>query len=93
MIDMQVKGRSGSSYGSRNGHSTMPHRTPRGFKRKPESIMRGEKNGRAKLTLAQAKEVRAMFDAGETRRSIAGRLGMSYCYICEIIRGEKRVDA
>lgn len=59
---------------------------------KPESYadrdQRGEKNGNARLTEAQVRDVRARHDAGESARGLARVYGVSKTQIRRIVTGE-----
>lgn len=53
----------------------------------PESVLRGERNGYAKLTSADVSEIRAAYDAGEVQRELAKRYGVGAATIHRIVHG------
>ena len=69
--DMAKKGRS-------------PHGDAHYFRRHPESVPRGDKNGQAKLTEAQALEALRRKRSGELHRVIAADLGVSRSHVSAI---------
>lgn len=54
---------------------------------------RGERSGKAKLTAALVREVRRRAGAGETRRSIAGSLGLAPSTVTSAVNGDTWRDA
>lgn len=79
--DMKRKGR--SAIGDKNGMRTHPHRTSP-----------GEKNGFAKLTDAQVREICRMYDAGEADQyKLAARFGVWQMTISRIVRRVSRQTA
>lgn len=57
-------------------------------KLKPELIVRGEKHGRAKLTLEKAREIRASFSSGSSTKELAAKYGISTSLVRSVVRGE-----
>lgn len=57
-----------------------------GVRKNPE-IVRGERNGRAKLTRDQVETIRREYAAGAIQRVLAARFGVRQCHISEIVRG------
>ncbi len=79
--DMKAKGRSAT--GDKNGMRTHPHRTSP-----------GEKNGYAKLTDAQVREICRVYDAGEADQyELADRFGVWQMTISRIVRRVSRQTA
>jgi len=54
----------------------------------PERVARGERAGLAKLTETQVREVRQMFEAGNSKTAIAHRMGVDRSTVYAIVRGE-----
>jgi len=77
--------------GDANGSRTHPDRRPRGdghpAKLHPERMARGEKNGRARLTEEQVKEIRALCGSGVTQKSVAERFGVATSTVWAITSG------
>jgi hypothetical protein len=51
---------------------------------------RGERNGQAKLSDNQAREIVAAYASGETQRSIASRYAIDQSQVSNIVRGKRR---
>jgi hypothetical protein len=60
-------------------------RTARG-KRRPETVVRGERQRRAKLTDEAVREIRARFDKGETRQELAREFGVSWTVVDGVVK-------
>jgi hypothetical protein len=77
--------------GDRNGNRTHPERRPRGeshgMRTHPERIPRGERNGRARLTTADVRRIRALHAAGVPVRTIAPHFNVSPWTIWAILNG------
>lgn len=72
MADMRAKGRGPTA----DRHGTRTH---------PESVPRGERNGNAKVTAEQVREIRAMYARGTTQRAIADVFGVKEPTIQSIV--------
>lgn len=79
MLDMFSKGRGNRATGDRHGSRT-----------KPEQILRGERNGKSKLTTAQVMSVRMLIALGASQRDIGGWFGVSKPCISHIALGLNR---
>ena len=73
--DMVAKGRSAGAAGDRNGMRRRPDRNP--TRLYPDRVPRGERNGSARLTEDQAREIWRRTAAGEDHRRIAQEYGVS----------------
>lgn len=62
-------------------------------KRLPASSREGEANGNAKISAAQAREIRARAARGESRRAIREAYSLSRDAVAKIIRGQRWVNA
>jgi hypothetical protein len=74
MQDMIGKGRGNWPVGRRNAAQLYPER-----------LARGERQGNAKLTADQVREIRALAEAGMMRKDIAVRFGVSHMAISKIV--------
>lgn len=85
--DASNKGRMAT--GDRNGSRLYPERLPRGdlspVRQHPELIIRGERHHWSKITPQQVSEIRALYQTGTTKRSIARAVGVSMTQTCRII--------
>lgn len=77
MRDMKEKGRNFLAVGERNGRRT-----------KPEKTARGEKN-HSKLSELDVRSIRSEYEAGETKTSLARRVGVSQTTVRYIIQRKK----
>lgn len=90
--DKMKKGRFIRLVGDRNGSRRHPEARPRGenhwMKRLAYKILRGERNGRARLTEAQVLEIRAERANGEKYSELSKKFGISKTQIARIVKGE-----
>lgn len=56
-------------------------------RRQPDRVSRGERNGNARLTEPQVREMRRRWAAGETKAELRRRFGVGYCAITGIVDG------
>jgi len=86
--DAARKGRTAS--GDRNGKRLHPERYPHGdnhpMRLHPELVTRGERNGRAKLTDDNVREIRTLAAQGVQGKQLAERYGVSRTKISRVIR-------
>lgn len=81
------------AFGERNGSRTHPEKRPRGqahgMNTHPEARTIGERNGQAKITWEQAREIRALRSQKLQYKEIAAQLGLSLAIIGKVVRGER----
>ncbi len=53
--------------------------------------LHGERNGRARLTDEQVRQIRSLAELGVDQRSIARRFGISHAYVSYLANGKARV--
>ena len=90
IADAQAKGRMAT--GDRNASRKHIERRPRGelhhWQMRPETRLTGEKNGRAKMTLEKANELRHLWGTGTYSKCELGRIfGISDTQVGKIISG------
>lgn len=87
--DMLAKSRQAT--GDRSSRRLYPDRYPCGdehpFHLHPELMARGEQNGKAKLTAATVREIRALVASGMSMRQVSFRYGVSGMAIADIVHG------
>lgn len=88
--DAAAKGRTAT--GDRNASRLYPERRPRGanhhWQTRPETRMRGSKNGRAKLTEEDAAEIRRLWaEGGWTYEALARRFKVSGSTATKVVKG------
>lgn len=90
IADRDAKGR--TARGEKHGRRTKPERTARGSRNGScthPGIRKGERNGRAKLTVAEVDEIKRRYAAGGTSlRRLAGEFGVNFTSISLIVRGK-----
>jgi hypothetical protein len=81
--DKEAKGRANHARGAAHGRFTKPERTAR-----------GERNGRAVLTMFNARDIRKFFARGDSRADLTKRYCVSWTQIDRIVKGKlwKEVD-
>ena len=82
-----------SAYGVKNGHSTMPERTPKKEAHynyaNPNALQKGVGNGRAKLTESDVVSIRQYWQSGGLNKSQISRIyGVSDVVIGNIVSGK-----
>lgn len=88
VADRTTKGRSAT--GDRNASRLYPDRRPRGarhhWRTKPETRMHGERNGRAKLTADDVRQIRVLWATGQhTKVALAAQFGVTDVLIGKIV--------